>query len=236
MGVLTREQFKKRRRIRKLIKYYSKLAAFVMAALLVIAVFIYGGCRVIRRFFGTGTSAAASKVCENDLKLKQELGIETFMLTKNEYSRPCNSLKSVKKIVLHYAADSGKTAADVRNYYESLKDGTTKTYDSCHFIVGLSGEIVQCIPTDECALASGKYNDQAISITFCHLEPDGYPSDATYTSLSNLVISLCKTYNLTQDDIIRHYDIDESSCCPKYFVDSDVAWTKFIQTVKDALE
>ena len=46
---------------------------------------------------------------------------------------------------------------------------------------------------------------------------------------------LCEKFNLTEEDIIRHYDIT-GKICPKYFVDDEKAWEQFKQDVKKVLE
>ena len=42
-------------------------------------------------------------------------------------------------------------------------------------------------------------------------------------------------FELTEEDVIRHYDIT-GKICPKYFVDDEAAWKRFKQDVKEMLE
>ena len=91
-----------------------------------------------------------------------ELDVE--LLDVNEYSRPGTTLKQVNGIVIHYTANPGSSAMANRDYFEGLKDAHT-TKASSHFIVGLEGEVVQCIPTTEIAYASNDRNgDTGIGI------------------------------------------------------------------------
>ena len=46
---------------------------------------------------------------------------------------------------------------------------------------------------------------------------------------------LCKKYNLTEEAVIRHYDVTGKNC-PKYFVEEEAAWTDFKADVKEALQ
>ena len=46
---------------------------------------------------------------------------------------------------------------------------------------------------------------------------------------------LCKKYNLTEEAVIRHYDVTGKNC-PKYFVEEEAAWTDFKSDVKEALQ
>lgn len=157
--------------------------------------------------------------------------IEDMFLTPNQYSRPQKALKSIKGIVVHYTANPGTSAKANRNYFENLKNKKTK-YASSHFIIGLDGEIVQCIPLDEIAYASNDRNDDTISIECCHEDESGKFNEKTYQSLVHLVAWLCDEYGLEKEDIIRHYDVT-GKLCPKYFVEHKREWKKFKKKVFD---
>ena len=60
-------------------------------------------------------------------------------------------------------------------------------------------------------------------------------TDATYRSLVQLTAWLCAKYDLTADQVIRHYDVT-GKICPKYFVEDEDAWVEFRRNVQDALE
>lgn len=157
--------------------------------------------------------------------------IEEAFLTPNEYSRPQIALKKVKGIVVHYTANPNSDAMDNRDYFENLKD-THTTSVSSHFVIGLDGTIVQCIPLDEIAYASNERNVDTISIECCHKKKNGEFTDATYQSLLILTAWLCGEYDLKEDDIIRHYDITGKQC-PKYYVEHEDLWIKFKKEVFD---
>lgn len=157
------------------------------------------------------------------------------LLEVNEYSRPGNSLDEVKGIVIHYTANPGTTAQQNRDYFNGLKD-SRKTQASSHFIVGISGEIIQCIPCNEIAYASNERNIDTISIECCVTEIDtGKFTDATYQSLIELTAWLMGCYELDSRDVIRHYDVTGKNC-PKYFVEHETAWTKFREDLDDYIE
>ena len=155
------------------------------------------------------------------------------LLTPNPYSRPQTPLEEVKGIVVHYVANPCTTAKENRNYFENLKD-THETKASSNFIVGLEGEIVQCVPTWEVAYASNSRNIDTVSIECCHPDESGKFTDATYESVVNLCAWLCLKFDLTEEDVIRHYDVTGKDC-PKYFVEHEDAWKDFRQDVKEAL-
>lgn len=147
------------------------------------------------------------------------------LLDVNEYSRPGISLEQINGIVIHYTANPGSTAQNNRDYFEGLKD-SHETKVSSHFVVGIEGEIVQCIPSSEIAYASNSRNSDTLSIECCHTDKTGEFTEATYTSLVRLTGWLCYRFNLTSEDVIRHYDVT-GKICPKYYVDYPDAWEQF---------
>ena len=161
-----------------------------------------------------------------------ELDVE--LLDVNEYSRPGTTLKQVNGIVIHYTANPGSSAMANRDYFEGLKDAHT-TKASSHFIVGLEGEVVQCIPTTEIAYASNDRNGDTISIECCHPDDTGKFNDASYESVVKLTAWLCKQLKLKSSDVVRHYDINGKQC-PKYYVEDKEAWKQLKEDVKEQMK
>ena len=168
---------------------------------------------------------------QNDVETYQVEGlpIQHQFLTINPYSRSGKSLHRVNGIVIHYTANPGSTAKNNRNYFENLRY-TKTTSVSSHFIIGLDGEIIQCIPLNEIAYASNNRNRDTISIECCHLDESGKFNEETYNSLVKLVRALMKTYHLQSQDVIRHYDVT-GKICPKYFVEHEDQWKEFLNTL-----
>lgn len=160
--------------------------------------------------------------------------MEVALLTENPYSRPGTQSGRINGIVIHYTANPGSTAMQNRNYFEGLKD-SRQTKASSHFVVGIEGEIVQCVPTWEIAYASNDRNSDTVSIETCHLTEDGSYTEETYQSMIELTAWLCKKFDLTEEDVIRHYDITGKNC-PKYFVENENAWNTFKNDVKERLD
>ena len=92
---------------------------------------------------------------------------------------------------------------------------------------------VQCVPVDEVAYASNHRNSDTISIECCHPDETGKFTDETYDSLVRLTAWLCTELDLTEKNVIRHYDVTEKRC-PLYFVDHEDAWEDFLADVKKA--
>lgn len=160
--------------------------------------------------------------------------ISVQLLDINDYSRPGTETDPITGIVIHYTANPGSTAQQNRDYFNGLQDGHGASVSS-HFVVGLDGEIVQCVPTWEIAYASNERNHDTISIECCHPDETGKFTDATYVSIVKLTAFLCAKYELNADAVIRHYDVTGKNC-PKYFVENEDAWTLFRADVNAALE
>ena len=156
------------------------------------------------------------------------------LLDVNEYSRPGIPLEEINGIVIHYTANPGSTAQNNRDYFEGLKD-SHETKVSSHFVVGIEGEIIQCIPSSEIAYASNSRNSDTLSIECCHTDETGKFTEATYTSLVRLTGWLCYRFNLTSQDVIRHYDVT-GKISPKYFVVHPAAWEQFKADVGEQIK
>lgn len=162
--------------------------------------------------------------------------IDQQFLTVNPFSRPGTKLATVNAIVIHYIGNAGTTAQQNRDYFESLKNqsGSNTTSVSSNFIVGLDGEIIQCIPVDEKSFASNNRNFDTISIEACHPGADGEFTEETYDSMVRLTAWLLSELNLSSRDVIRHYDVT-GKACPKNFAEDEAAWKKFKKDVKKAM-
>ena len=148
--------------------------------------------------------------------------IDVQLLTPNEYSRPQLPLNEVDYIAIHYTANPGATAQNNRDYFEN-RATTHEAKVSSHFVVGLEGEVIQCIPTSEMSYATNSRNVDSISIECCHNDETGVFEQTTYDSTVKLTAWLCARFGLTSEQVIRHYDVTGKEC-PKYYVDHPDAW------------
>ena len=157
--------------------------------------------------------------------------IDERIIKMSDYTYDGEALGEVTNIVVHYVANPGSTAIANRNYFNSLADGHGVSA-SAHFIVGLDGEIIQCVPLECVAWANGnkESNKHSISIECCHPTSDGHFNEKTLESLRQLVKWLCEKYTLEKDAIIRHYDVTGKDC-PRYFVAHPDEWEAFKDSV-----
>ena len=173
--------------------------------------------------------------------------IEQRLLTNKEARPALESdegrmpAKNVKYIVVHYVGNPGSSAANNRNYFNNPSANLYGS--SSHFIVGLNGEIIQCIPTDEVAYANYPMNYSTISIEVCHPDATGKFNEVTYDSLIRLIAWLCGEYYFDETNVIRHYDVhrlsgythDQAKKCPLYYVENEDAWQQLLADVATAL-
>lgn len=157
------------------------------------------------------------------------MNIQDALLTSTK-ARPKTKRSKTTKVAIHWVGNAGSSAMANRNYFNN--SGLSV---SSHYIIGLDGEVIKCVPEDEIAYATNTANSYAISIENCHPDWTGKFNSKTYASLVELCADLCKRYNLNPTtDLIRHYDVTKK-CCPKYFVDHSDEWNKFKNDVKEKL-
>lgn len=201
------------------------LRTIVILAVVVVAI-------LVAKHFVDRPEESSARAVDGEVPGRPELDVQ--LLTENEYSRPGIALEQVNAIVIHYTANPGSSAQANRDYFENLQY-TQTTKASSHFIVGLEGEIIQCVPTAEIAYASNDRNGDTVAIETCHPDETGQYRSATYDSLVHLTAWLCKKFDLTSEQVIRHYDVT-GKICPKYFVEDEGAWEQFKVDVENKIE
>lgn len=214
---LKRERILARRRKRrnKLLWHITLCSAVVVIFLSIATIFLKAEIN----------EKEAAQAEELTLKVEVAPVVNPQFLTVNEYSRPGTELEKVKGIVIHYTGNPGTTAMQNRNYFEGLAE-SKETKASSHYIIGLAGEIIQCIPLNEISYASNHRNVDTISIECCIDNDAGKFNEKTYDALVELTAWLVGKYELEIDDVIRHHDVT-GKICPKYFVEHESAWEDF---------
>lgn len=157
------------------------------------------------------------------------------LLTISPYCRSGEKQNAIQNIVVHWVGNAGSSAIGNRNYFNSLAT-SHETYASSHYIIGLNGEKIRCIPENEVAFHAGSYsmNRKSIGIEVCHPDWEGKFNEATYNSLVELCADICRRYNLSVNSIIRHYDVTGKEC-PRYYVRNESTWIQFKNDVASKL-
>lgn len=176
--------------------------------------------------------------------------IEDYLVV-NEFSRPGLKLLGVKGIVMHWTADPGATDENEVNFFNSSQGGGGR-YASAHFFVDRDSARLD-IPLNEVAYhanekpckipalqasapyyAGGGANLTAIGVEMC-VEKDGTIHDDTVNRVAEVVVQLCKQFNLDPlKDIYRHYDITGKNC-PGPWVADEQKFIDFKNKVKSLL-
>ena len=214
-----------RRRKRRRLSKRGRYAAIVGIAALVLFI-------TLLVVAGTRRQKAEKKTVSE--KTYPDITFDVRFLDPNPFSRPQLALKKVHAIVVHYTANPGVDAVANRNYFNNLPKANErkqkKTYASSHFVIGLDGTIVQCIPLEEMSYASNDRNSDTVSIECCHKKENGKFAAQTQAALIQLCTYLCIKFDLTEENLIRHYDVT-GKICPKYFVEHPDAWETFKKDV-----
>lgn len=151
--------------------------------------------------------------------------IDCDIIDIHDSARTGRKLVELNNIVVHYVGNPNTTAKQNRDYFNNVG-----TEVSAHFVVGLEGEIIQCLPLYEISAASNHRNIDTISVEVCHPDESGKYSLATYVGLIRLLTWLCDSLKLSSEDIIRHYDVS-GKLCPIYYVENPEEWNKLINDV-----
>ena len=190
----------------------------ILLAILIVAVIILGAL---------GWQSLANQRQISNLKnAKKPHWISKQIIPVDGVSRNGEKIIKVNDIVIHYVGNPGSTAQQNRDFYAGSQSNV-----SSHFVVGIEGEIIQCIPLNEMSAASNWRNNDTISIETCHPDSTGKFTNKTYKSLVRLVAWLEDKCGLTEKHVIRHYDITGKEC-PRYFVKNNDAWETFKKKVK----
>ena len=189
------------------------------------------GAVVLLAAVGTGIGF----LCQHwELRPRQEEPLPSWIdpqiLDLDGDARDGAPLEKVRDIAIHYVGNPGTTAMQNRNYFNLPGVAV-----SSHFIVGLGGEIVQCVPLDEKSAATNERNKDTISVEVCHPDETGKFTDTTYQALVKLTAWLCWRYDLDETHLIRHYDVTGKKC-PLYYVEHEEAWEQFKTDVGAALD
>lgn len=151
--------------------------------------------------------------------------VDVQLIDVDGQSRRGERLLDIQNIVIHYVGNPGTTAQQNHDWYCNPASEV-----SSHFLVGLDGEIIQCVPLDEYSSASNHRNGDTISIEVCHPDESGKFTDTTYASLVRLTSWLLEVCGLEAEDVIRHHDITGKDC-PRYFVQNEASWLAFLDDV-----
>ena len=119
------------------------------------------------------------------------------------------ALNTIKYIAIHYTANDGDTALSNAKYFARGNRGASgggKFYGICN-------------------------NSNSINIELCDDIKNGniYPTEAAISNAIDLVRSLMKKYNISSNNVIRHFDVNGKRCPAYWCGDSqkNAKWQEF---------
>ncbi|WP_195989983.1 peptidoglycan recognition family protein [Clostridium sp. D53t1_180928_C8] len=144
----------------------------------------------------------------------------------SNYNYSSRKGNSVKYIILHYTGNKGDTA---KNNVDYFYNGDRSA--SAHYFVD-DTSIWQSVEDYNAAWAvgdgKGAYgitNQNSISIEMC-CNSNGIISEKTESNTVELVKYLQKKYNISNNNVVRHYDASRK-VCPNWSADNWSRWTSF---------
>ena len=161
----------------------------------------------------------------------EEYKFQTMIAHKDNFggTRPYSA---IRYIVIHYTANDGDHDESNARYFQTAH----KPASSAHYFVD-ENEIVQSVLDSNtawhCGAKSYKHpkcrNDNSIGIEMCSEKDENgqyYINQATQNRAVNLIKVLIKQYNISIENVLRHYDVT-GKICPEPFVKNQVQWLDF---------
>ena len=200
------------------LKSLLKITAIVFLAL---AIIVTSVVLTVKRF----SNLKDRKRLEKLITIETPEYVTKDYIDIHDYARTGNKLDGINDIVIHYVGNPQTTAQNNRDYFNN--PGTDV---SSHFVVGLEGEIIECLPLDEISAASNHRNHDTISIEVCHPDETGKFNEITYSALVKLTAWLCSELDFSSENVIRHYDVTGKEC-PLYYVENPDEWERLLEDV-----
>lgn len=154
------------------------------------------------------------------------------------------SQRDVKYIVVHYTGNEKKdTAVANGNFFKN-----NKIEASAHFFVD-DNNIVQSVKLHNYAWSVGVdysngnapywgkcTNVNSINVEMCCTAGNYKVSAKTIKNTEYLVAYLCKKYNISVNNVVRHYDVCYKTCPAQMSGKNNKAWTAFKDAVKSIMK
>ncbi|MGN1422989.1 MAG: N-acetylmuramoyl-L-alanine amidase [Oscillospiraceae bacterium] len=149
------------------------------------------------------------------------------LIPEGKYNRPGTS-SVPKRICIHYTGDCGASADRLALFFTANPNAKT----SSQYIVGMSSEVIRCVPDNEIAYAAAGKNSGTIHIEVCYKDKSGKFEEASITALGELVLYLMNRYGISAGNVVRHYDLTGKHC-PVYYVD-ETRWAALHERITAA--
>lgn len=136
--------------------------------------------------------------------------------------------QAIQYIVIHYTSNKGDTAKNNADYFARE---VTKT--SAHYFVDENSVWQSVLDTDtawHCGAKTYKHkycrNANSLGIEICMNDKDGNIRLGSIVNAITLTKELMQKYNISIDNIIRHYDVTGKDC-PRPMIENETLWNGF---------
>ena len=130
--------------------------------------------------------------------------------------------RKINLIILHHTASPRDTTteSDVRRWHEERGLGEGIAY---HFTILNSGEVKQTRSPDKIGNHCWGKNENSIGVALCGNFMEEHPTKNQLWTLADVLIKLCKRFNLSPQNITYHSKIalpgHETKCPGKYLIE-----------------
>lgn len=160
---------------------------------------------------------------------------------KKQFSNRRRKKSAIKNIVVH-ATDNPRNGADAEAHVRYLEHadrfGSAHYYVDDHSIYQPIGDTYiawHCADNQGFGKSlNGVTNSNSIGVEMC-MNSDGIFSK-TYKNTVELVKNLMKIYNLTVDNVCRHYDVSKKKCPSVFKYDNWAKWKQFKKDIAKPVE
>ena len=140
--------------------------------------------------------------------------------------------KAINYLVIHYTGNKGDTANNNAVYF--AREDVSK---SAHYFVD-ENEVWQSVPDTDtawhCGAKTYKHkscrNANSLGIEICMNDKDDNIRLKSIENAIKLTKMLMQKYNISIDNVIRHYDVTGKDC-PRPMVENEDLWTSFKQSL-----
>lgn len=172
------------------------------------------------------------------------LQFKEVLASTGNYTTTKRSTSGIKYIVIHYTGNDGDTALNNCKYFQTSGRGA-----SAHYFVDGGTYIYQSVLDTYPAWSVGGFysssngagsyyqkctNANSISIEMCNCAKS-VPDDV-YEQTVELTQFLMDKYGITEDYVIRHWDVNGKTCPGLWYGKSNSGWTKFKTAIAEEVE
>lgn len=169
------------------------------------------------------------------------LQFKEVLANKDNYTNSKRSTSDIKYLVIHYTGNNGDTALNNCKYFQGANRGA-----SAHYFVDGGTYVYKSVPVTNTAWSVGGFysssngagsfykkctNANSLSIEMCNCAKS--VPDKVFNQTVELAKYLMDKYNISEDHVIRHWDVNGKSCPALWTGKNNSGWTKFKKAISE---